>query len=79
MTHLDHRSKKLFCRQGVSEFKRARKKRFDTGILITSRMGDRKIMQTIRITTGPLSRMRKWKQLSNFRWRSTKVIPEEMF
>ena len=36
------------------------------------RNGDRKIMQSIRIT-----RIRKWNQLNKFRLTSTKVIPIE--
>ena len=35
-------------------------------IFITSRNGDRKIMQPIRITSGPSTRIRKWDQLSQF-------------
>ena len=36
------------------------------GLLIASRRGDRKIMQPIRITSGPPARMRNWKQFSQF-------------
>ena len=36
----------------------------DIDILVTSRNGDRKIMQSIRITSRPPSRKRKWNQLS---------------
>ena len=37
-----------------------RKETVGTDILITSRNSDRKIMQSIRITSGPPARMRKW-------------------
>ena len=36
------------------------------GILVISRNGDRIIMQSIRITSRPPSRNRKWNQLSQF-------------
>ena len=49
----------------------------DIGILVTSRNGDRKIMQSIRIMSRSPSRIRKWNQLSRFRRASTKVIPTE--
>ena len=52
----------------------ARKETVDTGILVTSRNVDRKIMQPIRITSRPPSRIRKWNQSSQFRWTSSKVI-----
>ena len=32
------------------------------------------IMHTIRITIRPLSKIRKWNQLSQFRWTSTEVV-----
>ena len=34
-------------------------------------------MQSIRITSRPALRIKKWNQLSHFRWASTKVIPME--
>ena len=40
----------------------------------TSRNGDSKIMQTSRITSGPLIRIKKWNQFSQFRWTSVKVM-----
>ena len=49
----------------------------DIDIFVTSRNGDRKIMQSIRITSRPPSRKRKWNQLSQFCRTSTKVIPIE--
>ena len=45
-----------------------------SAILVTSRNGVRKIMQSVRITSRPLSRLIKWNQLSQFRWTSTKLI-----
>ena len=45
--------------------------------LLTSRNGDRKILQSIRITSTAPSSIRKWSQLSQFRLTSTKVIPIE--
>ena len=43
------------------------KETVDIDILVTSRNGYRKIMQSIRITSRPPSRIRKWNQLSQFR------------
>ena len=39
----------------------------DIDILVTSRNGERKIMQSLRITSRPTSRERKWNQLIQFR------------
>ena len=39
----------------------------DIDMLITSRNGDRKILQYIRITSRTPSRIKKWNQLSQFR------------
>ena len=58
--------RKAFYRQRIPEFCCARKETVDTDILVTSRNGDRKIMQSIRITSRPPSRKRKWNQLSQF-------------
>ena len=69
--------KKAFYRQGIPESSCARKETVDIDILVTSRNGDRKIMQSIRITSRPPSRIRKWNQFSQFRLTSTKVIPME--
>ena len=46
-------------------------------ILVTSKNGDRKIMESMRIMSRLSLRIRKWNQLSQFRWTSTKVIPIE--
>ena len=58
--------RKPFYRQRIPEFSRARKETVDIDILVTSRNGDRKIMQPIRITSTPPSRKSKWNQLSQF-------------
>ena len=55
----------------------ARKENVDIDILGTTRNGDRKIMQSIRITSRPPLRKRKWNQLSYFSRTTTKVIPIE--
>ena len=60
--------RKTFYRQRIAEPSCARKKTVDIDILVTSRNGDRKIMRSIRITSRPPSRIRKWNQLSQFRW-----------
>ena len=44
----------------------ARKETVVIDILVTSGNGDRN-MQSIRITSRPLSRLRKWSQLNQFR------------
>ena len=64
--------RKAFYRHWIPESSCARKETVDTDILITSRNCDRKIMQSIRITSRSPSRIRKWNQ---FRWTSTKLIP----
>ena len=43
--------------------------------ILTSKNGERKIVQSIRTTSRTPSRIRKWNQLSQFRLTSTKVIP----
>ena len=67
--------RKAFYRQRIAEVSCARKETVDIGILVTSMNGDRKIMQSIRIMSGPPSRKRKCNQLSQFLRASTKVIP----
>ena len=39
----------------------------DKDVLLTPRNGDEKIMQSIRITGRPPSRIRKWNHLSQFK------------
>ena len=45
--------RKAFYRQRIPEFSCARKETVDIDILVTSRNDDRKIMQSIRITSRP--------------------------
>ena len=66
--------RKALYRQRIPESSCARKKTVDIDILVTSRNGDRKIMQSIRTTSRPPSRKRKWKQLSQF-WRTSTKLP----
>ena len=58
--------RKAFYRQRIPEFSHARKETVDIDICVTSRNDDKKIMQSIRITSRPPSRKRKWNQLSQF-------------
>ena len=58
--------RKAFYRQRIPEFSRVRKETVDIDILVTSSNGDRKIMQSIRITCRPPSRKWKRNQLSQF-------------
>ena len=46
--------RKTFYRQRIPELSHARKETIDIDILVTSRNGDRKIMQSIRLTRRPL-------------------------
>ena len=69
--------RKAFYRQRILEFSCARKETVDIDIIVTSRNGERKIMQSIRTISRLITRKRKWDQTSQF-WRtSTKVIPTE--
>ena len=58
--------RKAFYRQRIPESDCAKKETVDIDILVKSRNGERKIMQSIRITCRPPSRKRKWNQLSQF-------------
>ena len=58
--------RKTFYRLRIPELSHARKETVDIDILIRSKNGDRKIMQSIKITSRPSSRKRKWNQLSQF-------------
>ena len=51
---------RAFYRQIIPESSCARKETVDIDILVTSRNDDRKIMQSIRITSRPPTRKRKW-------------------
>ena len=59
--------RKAFYRQIIPECSCGKKKTFDIDILVTFRNGDRKIMQSIRITSRPSSRIRKWNRFRQFR------------
>ena len=69
--------RKAFYRQRIPGSSCARKETADIDILVTPRNGHRKNRQSIRITSRPPSRKRKWNQLSEFWKTSTKVIPIE--
>ena len=69
--------RKALYGQVIPESSYMSKEIVDIDILITSRNGDTEIIQPIRITSWPLSRIKKWKQLSQLRWKSNKVIPTE--
>ena len=58
--------RRTFFRQKIPESSCAKKETVDIDILVTSRNDDRKIMQSIRITSRSTSRKRKWNQLSQF-------------
>ena len=57
------RRRKAFYRQRILEPSCVRRETIDIDIPVASRNGDRKIMQSIRITSRPPSRKRKWNQL----------------
>ena len=59
--------RKVFYRQRIPESSCARIEIVGIDILVTSRNGERKIIQSIRITIRPASRIRKQNQLSQFR------------
>ena len=52
--------KKAFYRQRIPESSCERKETVDIDILLTSRNGDRKVRQSIRIMRRPTLRIRKW-------------------
>ena len=51
--------RKAFYRQRIPGSSCAKKETIDIEVLVTSGIGDRKIMQSIRITSRPVSRIRK--------------------
>ena len=55
---------KAFYKQRILESSCASKETVDINILLTSRTGGRKIMQSIRITSRPPLSKKKWKLLS---------------
>ena len=58
--------RQAFYGQRIPELSHARKETVDIDILVTSWNSDKKIMQSIRKTSRPPSRKRKWNQLSQF-------------
>ena len=64
---LDLNPLRLKSKESIPEPGCARKQIVDIDILVTSRNGDRKIMQSVRIMSGPTSRIRKWNQFCHFR------------
>ena len=58
--------RKAFYRQRIPEPNSTKKETVDIDVLVTSRNGDTKLMQSIRITSRTSSRKRKWNQLSQF-------------
>ena len=51
--------RKAFYRQRIPGSSCAKKETIDIDVLVTSGIGDRKIMQSIRITSRPVSRIKK--------------------
>ena len=58
--------RKAIYRQSIPESSCARKETVDIDIFLTSRNGDRKIMQSINKTSRLPSKKRNWNQLSQF-------------
>ena len=67
---------KAFYRQRIPKSSCAGKETADIDILVKSGNGDRKIMQSIRMSRSP-SRKRKLNQMSQILRTSTKLIPIE--
>ena len=65
--------RKAFYGQIIPESSCTVKETVDIDILVTYRNDYRKIMQFIRIISRPPSTIRKWNQLIQFRWTSTKL------
>ena len=59
--------RKAFYKQRIPESSCVRKETVKRDILVAARKSDRKIMQTIRITSKSPSRIKEWNQLSQFR------------
>ena len=58
--------RKQLYMQGIPESSYTRKETIDIDILVTSRSGDRKFVQSIRISSRPHSRKRNRNHLSQF-------------
>ena len=63
--------RKAFYRHRIPEYSCARKETADIDILVTSRNGDKKVMPSIRVTSRPPTRIRKWNQAI---WNSTTML-----
>ena len=78
---LDHKLKGKHCMGEEFQKLAVGKKTVDKDILITSKNGDRKIIQSIRITSECTSyhneKVESVQQFSQFRWASTRVILTE--
>ena len=59
--------RKAFYSQQIPESSSVRKETVNIDILVTSRNGDRKIMESIRIMSRTPSRIKTWNQFSQFR------------
>ena len=59
--------RKAFYRHRIPDPSCAREETVDIDAQATSRNGDRKVMQSIRITSRPSSRIRKWNQFIQFK------------
>ena len=59
--------RKAFYRQRIAESSRVRKETVELDILVTSKNGDRKIIQSMKIMSRAPSIIRKWNQMSQFR------------
>ena len=69
--------RKALCGQKIPEPSCVRKETVDIDILAASKNGDRKIINSTRITSRPPSRIRKWNQSNQLRSTSTQLIPIE--
>ena len=59
--------RKAFYRHRIQEYGCVRKETVDIDSFVTSSNGNKKITQSIRKTSRPSSRIRKWNQLSQSR------------
>ena len=73
-SNLDHKSKESILQIKNSESRSTRKESFDINIFIILGNADRKIMQPIKITSGPATRIEKQNQFRQFILTSAKVI-----
>ena len=69
--------RKASSSQKIPDSSCASEETVDIDILVTYTNSHRKIIQSVRITSRPPSRIRKWNQLSHFRCTPAKVIPIE--